>query len=96
MIVVNLSLKPWIVLSYVRMCQVRPFRAHKAFSVKFLTPVPTPDHWVVSPPCPIGLAGTCRVYAVWVDLKCLFFGAAIADAVSETFKVLRQGCEAPP
>lgn len=36
------------------------------------------------------------MYAVLVDLKCLFFGAAIADAVSETFKVLRQGCVAPP
>jgi len=31
------------------------------------------------------------MYAVWVDLECLFFGAAIADAVLETFKVLRQG-----
>lgn len=36
------------------------------------------------------------MYAIWVDLECLFFGAAIADAVSETFKVLRQGCVAPP
>ena len=36
------------------------------------------------------------MYAVWVDLECLFFGAAIAGAVSETFKVLRQGCVAPP
>ena len=36
------------------------------------------------------------MFAVLVDLECLFFGAAIADAVSETFKVLRQGCEAPP
>lgn len=31
-----------------------------------------------------------------VDFERLFFGAAIADAVSETFKVLRQGCVAPP
>jgi len=36
------------------------------------------------------------MYAVWVDLECLFFGAAIADAVLETIKVLRQGCVAPP
>ena len=35
------------------------------------------------------------MFAVLVDLECLFFGAAIADAVSETFKVLRQGGEAP-
>ena len=34
-------------------------------------------------------------FGLRVDLECLFFGAAIADADTDGLWVLRQGCEAP-
>jgi hypothetical protein len=67
-----------------------------AFLSKFFTPVFAlhPRGVEVSPTW-LAQGWNLRMYAIWIDFECLFFGAAIADAVSETFKVLRQGGVAP-